>query len=84
MSAREFNEWRAYYGLELLGEDRLDLVGGIIAATIAGVHGNRKAKPRHFMPYLNVEPQTPQEKRARAEALSRRVSAALKKKRDGA
>jgi hypothetical protein len=74
MSAREFNEWTAYYQLEPLGEQRDDLHAGIIAATVANsgfAQPKRAATPADFMPFRDRTP------RDESIALSQRVRAAL-------
>jgi len=48
MDSRELAEWIAYYSLEPFGNFRTDLVGGIVASTIANC--NRTSKSRSFKP----------------------------------
>jgi hypothetical protein len=75
LSAREFAEWRAYYALELLGDERSDLQAGIIASTVANARGGRRRPlvPRDFMPYAKRQPQATEA----SKDLSRRIRAAL-------
>jgi len=60
MSSAEFAEWLAYYQLEPFGQDRADLPGAIVAATIANVHrgDHEPYTPADFLP--DFTPQEPQ------------------------
>lgn len=63
MSARELDEWAAYYSLEPWGEERADLRMGILAAVMANAWRgkNQQAyKPADFMPKFDREPADPQ------------------------
>ena len=42
MSSAEFTEWVAYYSIEPFGEFRRDLQAGIVASTLANIHGPRR------------------------------------------
>lgn len=52
VSSAEFVEWIAYDREHPIGDERMDLGFGIVASTIAKVHGNRR-EPRDFMPLVN-------------------------------
>ena len=60
MDSRELAEWVAYYSIEPFGDFRTDLVGGIVASTIANCNRSkhsRSFKPSDFMPIgRNNEP----------------------------
>lgn len=45
LTARELDEWMAYYMLEPFGETRHDLQAGIVASTVVNLFGDRKGKP---------------------------------------
>ena len=51
MSAREFNEWYVLWSIEGFANERIDLIGGIIASTIANSMKAKGAatKPHDFM-----------------------------------
>lgn len=67
MTHYELMEWSRLEGIEPWGERRLDLLAGIIAATIANVNrGPNRApyQPKDFMPQFDAPPkrdQTPDE-----------------------
>ena len=52
MTAREFIEWQAFYGMEPFGHDRFDWNFGMVAATMANCHRSKGPafKPGDFMP----------------------------------
>ncbi len=59
MSARQFADWVAYYGLEPWGEWRSDLRAGIVASTIANIHRKTKTTAftaQDFMPFEERAP----------------------------
>lgn len=59
MSARQFEEWAAFYSQEPWGEFRADLRTGIVASTIANIHRKPRAPaftPIDFMPYAERPP----------------------------
>jgi hypothetical protein len=52
LSAREFNEWAAFYEKDPWGDQRADVRAGIIASTLANIHRDKHAKaflPQDFM-----------------------------------
>jgi hypothetical protein len=64
MTARQFAEWCAFYGLDPFGEQRADLRAGIVAATMNNRWRNKNenpSKPADFMPYHRQAEQTPEE-----------------------
>jgi hypothetical protein len=42
--------WLTEYAIEPWGDFRVDLAGGVVASTMAGVMGTKRAKPIDFMP----------------------------------
>lgn len=55
VSSQELTEWMAYSQVEPWGEDRADLRSGIVAATVANAHRDKKKKhspykARDFIP----------------------------------
>lgn len=59
MSARQFEEWAAFYYQEPWGDFRADLRAGIVASTIANIHRKPRAPaftPVDFMPYAERPP----------------------------
>lgn len=54
MSSAEITEWRAFDQIEPIGDSRMDLGFGIVAATFANAHlkeGATPLSPIDFMPY---------------------------------
>ncbi len=59
MSARQFEEWAAFYSQEPWGDFRADLRAGIVASTLANIHRKPRAPaftPLDFMPYAERPP----------------------------
>lgn len=59
ISSYELSEWMVFYRYEPFDDQRQDLVGGIIASTMANCHRSEKTKafkPSDFMPYRKKEP----------------------------
>jgi len=50
MSARQFEEWIAYYLVEPFGDQRADLRNGVLAALIANVHRDPEKMADPFLP----------------------------------
>lgn len=51
MSSRELTEWAAYEQVAgTLGTERLDLLSGIVAATVASAMSSRRFTPQDFLP----------------------------------
>lgn len=48
ISSRELSEWLAYAQVEPFGPERADLRAGIIAATVANAHRDKKKKARPY------------------------------------
>ena len=49
ISSADFTLYMAYDRIDPCGNQRLDLVGGIISQTVARVHGNKRTKISDFM-----------------------------------
>lgn len=65
LSARQFDEWIAFYSIEPWGEERADLRAGIVASTVANVNRNAKQRskpysPKDFMPVYDKPPKKAQ------------------------
>lgn len=65
LSARQFDEWIAFYSIEPWGEERADLRAGIVASTVANVNRNPKQRskpysPKDFMPVYDKPPKKQQ------------------------
>ena len=59
MSARQFEEWSAFYFQEPWGDFRADLRAGIVASTLANIHRKPRSPaftPLDFMPYVERQP----------------------------
>ena len=53
MDSRELSEWVAYDSIEPIGDIRMDLVGGVVASTLANCHRGKNQsafRPLDFMP----------------------------------
>ena len=50
MDSRELVDWMAYERVDPFGLDRLDLLAGIIASTIANVYRDEKKRKKPFQP----------------------------------
>ena len=65
MSAEEFGMWQAAYSAEPWGEARIDLAGGIVAATVANCNRGKDTRayvPFDFMPLARAnEPPPPED-----------------------
>jgi len=68
LTARQLEEWIEYADLEPFGEERADLRAGMVAAVVANVYRDPKARPKpyrpiDFMPLVNEQPKarTPEE-----------------------
>ena len=58
MSARELAEWQAFDDIDPIGDERIDLLVGILASVMANPHrkrGARAFKPSDFMPFIDRE-----------------------------
>lgn len=57
MSAQEYGLWRAHYGMEPWGDERMDMGFGVVASTLANAHrkaGATPFTPLDFMPYARA------------------------------
>ena len=64
LTAKQFAEWRAFYGLDPFGDQRADLRAGIISSVISNrMRGKNEnpMEPMQFMPYIQQSEQTPEE-----------------------
>jgi hypothetical protein len=74
MSAMEYRQWQAYYGVEPFGSDRLDVGLAIVAATVANCapfrkKGAKRAKVEDFIPeWRKAESLTPEQRARRIQA----------------
>jgi hypothetical protein len=52
MTARELTEWAAWEGVNgpVLVHERVEAAGAILATVVARTAGNRRARPRDFLP----------------------------------
>jgi len=79
MSARELDEWAAYYAVEPWGEERADLRTGILAALQANLwrkSGTPAVKPADFMPDFlgrEAEEQSPEDQMAMMRLAAQRM-----------
>lgn len=83
LTAREFAEWIEFYRVHPFVTERVDLMGGIVASTIANVNrgkGSRPLKPSDFMPTYDDRPQqmTDDEMMVMFEAFAHAHNGALK------
>lgn len=65
-----FLEWQAYSHIDPFGNERLDLIAGIIASTTANVHRGKNDKPfkaSDFMPDWRSQEEKLQHRRAELE-----------------
>lgn len=80
MSSAEFAEWMAYAALEPFGPQRDDVRAGTVAATLANIHRDRKARPspftsEDFFPSEEVPEETEDDKLARLKNMAIRMGA---------
>jgi hypothetical protein len=69
--AKEFAEWRVFYGLEPWGPERADIGRAIIAQLIFASHGGTKAKVEDFMAYPpEKQPQSVAQQKLVAQAIA--------------
>lgn len=73
MSSREITEWVAYERIAgPLGPERLDILAGVISATVANSQSKKKHKPADFIPQWDQRRgQTWQEQLAAVRAANR-------------
>lgn len=76
LTARQYLEWLAFYGIDPWGEQRADLRAGIVAATMSnrwrGKH-EEAAEPVDFMPFRQEPEQTPQDIKRTLKSILARV-----------
>lgn len=64
MTARQLFEWMAFYRVDPFGDQRGDLQASIVASTIANTFRGKNQnpiEPMKFMPFADVQEQTPEE-----------------------
>lgn len=64
LTAKQFQEWQAFYTLDPFGDQRGDLRSGIVSAVIANAFRSKNTnpiEPSQFMPYLERHDQSPEE-----------------------
>ena len=80
LDAREFAEWKCYFGLEPFGQDRSDIGAAMVAYTVAGCLGGASGmKPSDFLPRFGEQrpaTETGAQMLAKARAYAARAKAA--------
>ena len=76
VSARELAEWEAFDSIDPIGDERGDLLMGILASLMANMNrkkGSKAYRPSDFMPFVDREAV----KKADTAALGEQIKAAL-------